>query len=67
MMKHFYITKDQKETVDDWLSKNIGPENFRWWTSPGRQISSPAHVIKYTIEVTEEEEPKLAWFILTHG
>lgn len=77
MIKHFYFKPNQKETVDSWLSENIGLENFRWWSQ--HQIL-PLHehdekdgwpfvdvFQKYTIELTEEEEPMLAWFILTFG
>jgi hypothetical protein len=50
--------KSKKKEMVDWLTDNISKENVRWW------FTNPFSINNIVIDVTEEEEPMLTFFML---
>lgn len=68
MMKTFKIKKENKPEVKQWCLDNLGTENVRWWFHADvlKIESSPTQPDVLYIDVTEEEESQLMFFILKY-
>lgn len=70
-LKTIKIKRENVQEVTSWLENNLSPENFRWWLTP---ISSVWNETKsewtpnfiVNLDVTEEEESRLMYFILKY-
>ena len=71
-MKLFKIEHKAISEVRQWCLDHLGAENIRWWTSPiggtwngvTARFDQDMHLF---IDVTEEEENNLTYFILRYG
>jgi hypothetical protein len=72
VLKRFKIKKANKPEVKQWCLENLGTETVRWWFEEdliaGTRYSTD-HTINFTlaIDVTEEEESRLMFFILKYA
>lgn len=67
-MKKFKIEKSIKPEVKQWCLDNLGSENVRWWFHEDllKLKGSPTLPGTLVIDVTEEEESRLMFFILKY-
>ena len=69
-MKYLTIKSENAAEVRQWCEENIGSESYRWWFTSApmsKWDSSGARYISDSIlhiDVTEEEERKLTFFML---
>jgi hypothetical protein len=67
-LKQFKINNDIKADVKQWCLDNLGTETVRWWFDEDlmglKSYSSAPSTL--TLDVTEEEENKLTYFILRY-
>ena len=66
MIKTYVFPKRDQKRVESWLTENISKEGLRWWTFGGTINEDGELECKVNIELTEEEEPKLVWFLLAN-
>ena len=71
-MKRFKIKKAIKPEVTQWCLDNLGTANVRWWYDEELVSRSPSdtnHLTLFTLtlDVTEDEESRLMYFILKYG
>jgi hypothetical protein len=69
-MKFLSIKYDNVAEVKQWCEENIGSENYRWWFTSAPLSRWDSAQVKHIsdsilhIDVTEEEERKLTFFML---
>lgn len=66
MMKTYVFPKRDQKKVESWLTENISKEGVRWWSFGETITESGRTVYQVHIELTEEEEPRLTWFLLAN-
>lgn len=71
-MKQFKIKKAIKPDVKQWCLDNLGTENVRWWieeelVARNRDALSHQREFTFVIDVTQEEESRLMYFVLKYG
>jgi hypothetical protein len=68
-MKKYKIKQTNKPEVKEWCLENLGTENVRWWFHEDlmgmKTFSQAEHTL--CLDVTEEEESRLMYFILKYG
>jgi hypothetical protein len=71
-LKRFKIKKAIKPDVKQWCLDNLGTETVRWWfeedlISGNRHSNDHLSAFTLTLDVTEEEESHLMYFVLKYG
>jgi hypothetical protein len=72
-LKTFKIKKSIKPEVKQWCLDNLGTETVRWWVEEdlksGGYLPDTSYLKEFTLilDVTEEEESRLTFFILKYG
>jgi hypothetical protein len=68
-LKQFKIDNDIKAEVKQWCLDNLGSETVRWWFQDDmlgyKSYASAPSILM--LDVTEEEENNLTYFILRYG
>lgn len=67
-MKRFKIKNANKPEVKQWCAENLGIETVRWWFEEDvlNLTRASFHIDTLVLDVTEEEESRLMFFILKY-
>jgi hypothetical protein len=68
-LKTFKIKQTNKPEIKEWCLENLGTETVRWWVQEDlmRLSSFSNHDVTLCVDVTEEEESLLTYFILKYA
>jgi hypothetical protein len=68
-LKKYRIKQTNKSEIKEWCKENLGTENVRWWVHEDIMgLSSYFNTdVTLCLDVTEEEESQLMYFILKYG